>query len=172
MMRLAEEGRSVALEGDVDAALLGMFGQRMGMGVGYVSDWLEHDERAITLWHPGHAPREFCVTESLELGRHFNNGKPLVVNAQLQSDQVLTLARIWRCDNTYHATAFTAITETARQPLLGAVGRAGVHERDVRELFERLCHAGMPHHITVFPGDHVASLRKLAERLQIRWFSS
>lgn len=170
MMRLSEEEKSVSLEGDVDGAILGLLGFWLDIGVGYVSDWLEHDEQTITLWHPGHAPRSFCVAETLQLGRHFNNDKPLVVNAQLLSGQPITLARLWRCDDRYHLTAFAACTEELPGRLLGACGRARVASSlPVPERFDRMCHAGMPHHVTLFQGDHVARLRRLADRLRFSW---
>jgi L-fucose isomerase-like protein len=169
MMRLAEQGGSVALEGDVDAAILGRFGATLGIGTGYVSDWLAHNESSITLWHPGHAPRDYCVPESLRLGRHFNNDKPLVVNAVLRPDQDVTLARLWRCDDGYHMTAFVGRTRPVDRPLLGAHGVVQVRGESVPQRFERLCRAGMPHHVTVFRGDHVSLLQRLAERLQVTW---
>jgi len=169
MMRLTEAGQSVCLEGDVDGAILGFLGARLALGTGYVSDWLAHDDQSMTLWHPGHAPRDFCVPESLRLGRHFNNDKPLVVNAQLLPEQPITLARLWRCDDRYHLVAFTARTGTPQRPLSGAHGLARVDGLPVRELFERLCHAGMPHHVTVFRGNCVTLLRRVARQLRINW---
>jgi L-fucose isomerase-like protein len=169
MMRLTEEGCPVALEGDVDGAILGMLGKLLGICVGYISDWLEHDDRSITLWHPGHAPRDVCVPQTLRLGRHFNNDKPLVVNAQLSTDQPITLARLWRCDGRYQMTAFNARTAAPRRPLLGAHGLAVVDGRSVPERFDQLCHAGMPHHVTVFSGSHVDLLRRLARLMGVEW---
>jgi len=172
MMRLAEAGRPVALEGDVDGAILGLLGKLSGLGVGYISDWLAHDARSITLWHPGHAPRDLCVPETLRLGRHFNDGRPLVLNAELKADQPITLARLWRCDGCYHLTAFDARTAAAGRPLLGAHGRAVVEGASVPDRFERLCHAGAPHHVTVFPGSHADSLRRLARLVGLCWLET
>lgn len=172
MMRLTEEDRSVALEGDVDGAILGLLAKWLGIGVGYVSDWLEHDDRSITLWHPGHAPRNVCEPESIRLGRHFNNDKPLVVNAQLLADQPITLARLWRCDGSYHMTAFNARTAAPRRTLLGAHGLAVVEGPSVPVRFDQLCHAGMPHHVTVFAGSHVELLKRLARLMGANWIDA
>ncbi|MCP4640576.1 MAG: sugar isomerase, partial [bacterium] len=60
MARLAEEGRVVALEGDVDGALTCLLAKHLGLGMGYISDWLGHDAETITLWHPGNALGRFC----------------------------------------------------------------------------------------------------------------
>jgi L-fucose isomerase-like protein len=160
MMRLTEQGRSIALEGDVDGALLGLIGHRLNIGTGYITDWLAHDESTITLWHPGHAPRNLCVPDSLRLGRHFNNEKPLVVDAELAAGRPVTLARMWRCDGRYRFTVFTGRTVAPQQRLAGAHGVVAVDDEPPVALFERLCHAGMPHHLNVFEGDHAALWRR------------
>jgi L-fucose isomerase-like protein len=167
MMRLTEECRVVALEGDVDGALLGWMGKLLGIGVGYISDWLEHDEDAITLWHPGHAPRHLCAPDSVRLGNHFNNDLPLVLNGELAAGRPITLARLWRCDGRYQLAAFAARTAPPRRPLLGAHGTAILHDRSASELFETACYAGMPHHVTLFSGDHVDTLRRFARLIEI-----
>jgi len=168
MARLADEGEVVALEGDVDGAILCLMGRLLGIGVGYVSDWLEHDEHTITLWHPGHAPRAMCTPGTARLGRHFNNDLPLVVNATLAPDQRITLSRLWRCDDTYHMAACNARTEPPRRELLGAHGLAVVDDRNVPDWFDALCHAGMPHHLIVFAGHQSDLLERFARQSQIR----
>lgn len=55
----------------------------LGAGVGYLTDWLEHDARTIHFWHAGIAPLGWC--ERASLGRHFNIDKPLVVDGPIGS---------------------------------------------------------------------------------------
>jgi len=86
MARLAGENRAVALEGDTDGAICSLVGRLLRIGAGYLSDWLAHDEHAITLWHPGHAPLYLCAAGTARLGRHFNSGHPLVINATLAAE--------------------------------------------------------------------------------------
>lgn len=169
MARLAGENRAVALEGDVDGAVSCLIGRLLGMGVGYITDWLEHDEHSITLWHPGHAPLAICEPGSMRLGRHFNNKLPLVVNATLAADRPITLFRLWRCDGAYRMTAFAARTAPPRRELLGANGLAVVADRNVPDCFEALCHEGMPHHMTVLPGNQTDLLKRLARQLRVSW---
>jgi hypothetical protein len=169
MARLASRNEAVALEGDVDGALSCLMGRLLNLGVGYLSDWLEHDESSITLWHPGHAPLEFCEPGTLRLGRHFNTGHPLVVDATLAPDRPITLVRLWRCDDAYRLMACEAHTAPPRRPLTGAHGLAIVEGRDVRQWFDGLCHEGMPHHLTVFQGQHVDLWRRLARLLGVQW---
>ena len=169
MARLTDEGRIVALEGDVDGAVLCLMGKLLGLGAGYISDWLEHDERHITLWHPGHAPLHLCEPGSARLARHFNDDKPLVIDATLAADRPITLSRLWRCDGRYHMTACDARSAAPRRALRGAVGLAVVEDRDVPAWFDHLCHQGMPHHVTLFDGHQAAALKRLARLLRVDW---
>ncbi|MHC4994371.1 MAG: sugar isomerase [Planctomycetota bacterium] len=172
MSRLADRGEVVALEGDADGAVTGLIGQLLGLGVGYISDWLEHDRDSITLWHPGHAPGAMIKPGSARLGRHFNDGRPLVVDAQLITDQPITLCRLWRCDNAYRMTAFEAMAAPPRRPIRGATGLALLEGLDACKLFDHLVHEGMPHHVTVFPGRRVELLRRFARLHGVRWVES
>jgi L-fucose isomerase-like protein len=51
MARLADDGMAIACEGDADGGIGALIGEMLGMGRCYISDWLEHDEETITLWH-------------------------------------------------------------------------------------------------------------------------
>jgi L-arabinose isomerase len=44
-----------------------------------------------------------------------------------------------------------------------------VADRNVREWFDTLCHAGLPHHVIVFAGHSRETFRRLARMLQIDW---
>ena len=56
LARLATEGFPVACEGDVDGAVSCLVGKLLGSGAVYLSDWLEHEDNRLTLWHGGMAP--------------------------------------------------------------------------------------------------------------------
>lgn len=169
MARLANENRAIALEGDVDGAICSLIGRLLGLGVGYLSDWIAHDDAAITLWHPGHACFAMCDPESLRLGRHFNSGHPLVVNARLAADRPLTLMRLWRCDGRYRMTACHARTAAVEDQLMGATGRAVLEDRSPDVWFDNLCHEGMPHHLLLLAGCHRELLRRFARQMGIQW---
>ncbi len=173
MVRLTSEGYPNAMEGDVDGALCCWMGEALGMGRGYLSDWLEHTEDTITLWHAGNAPLQMCEPIGSRYGprlaRHFNVPKPLVVNADLAAGQPVTLFRLWRCDDRYHLTACDAHTIAPRRELMGTNGLAKIEGRDMYEWFDALCHAGMPHHLAVFPGHGARLLRRLARQTGVNW---
>jgi hypothetical protein len=82
----------------------------------------------------------------------------------------VTIARLWRCDNRYHLTAFHGRTIAEGRPLTGNTAWVDVSDGlNVPEKFDALCHAGMPHHVTIFEGHHSASLKRLARSLAIHW---
>jgi L-fucose isomerase-like protein len=167
MVRLADEGQIVALEGDVDGALSCLVAKLAGIAPGYLSDWIEHDEHTITLWHPGQAPLSICDRSTARLGRHFNNNLPMVVDAALPADQALTLFRLWRCDGAMHAAACDVRTVASPRQLEGVSTIVQVDDRNVYQWFDDLCHAGMPHHVAVLPGNQAALLTKVLRQLNV-----
>jgi hypothetical protein len=141
----------------------------MGAGHGFITDWLEHDDRTIHLWHPGTAP--LSMIEDASLGPHFNIEKPMVVDGPLRVDQPVTIARLWRCDDRYAATAFEGCTIPLRRKLTGNQCLVEVDGAGVSAWFDTLCHRGMPHHPIVFVGHHRELLRRMARMLGIDWLA-
>ena len=171
--RLVDEGKAVACEGDADGALSAWIGEKLGMGRAYLTDWLEHDEETITLWHGGAAPMGLCPPPGEpggpQIARHFNIKKPAVVEATLREKMPVTILRFWRCDGSYYLTARDGETIRPKRHLMGTNALARMDKQDPREWFEELCHAGMPHHVVVFEGRHEALLRRLARVQGIRF---
>ncbi|MBI5774538.1 MAG: sugar isomerase [Verrucomicrobia bacterium] len=168
--RLASEHKAIALEGDADGALCSLISELIGAGPSFITDWLAHDENTTTAWHPGMAPFQLCpavgVPGGPRLSRHFNNRKPLCVDAELRAGMDVTLFRLWSCDGRYHLTAVEACTEKLKQPLAG--NSVGLRlERSVPRWFDDLCHAGMPHHLSITEGRHAEKLRRLARLLNV-----
>ena len=173
-VRMLTEGIAVGCEGDIDGAISCLMGNLLGFGTGYLSDWLEHDSQTITLWHTGNSTLGFLEPIGSQYGpkitRHFNNNnKPVVVEGRIKSDVPITAFRLWRCDNSYHLMAFEGETILPKRHFKGTNGLARVHDLDVNELFDRLCHAGMPHHVAVFPGQHRKVLRRFSRLMEIDW---
>jgi L-fucose isomerase-like protein len=121
--RLSTEGRAVAIEGDVDGCIGSLMGKLLGMGPGFLTDWLEHDRNTIFFWHPGMAPMNMCNPVGTQGGpmlrQHFNVVKPLVVDGQVRVHEPVTITRLWRCDNRYHMTAFEGRTIPSRRQVTG-----------------------------------------------------
>lgn len=171
--RLSSAGHAVAIEGDVDGSIASLMSSSLGMGPGFLTDWLEHDVSTIFFWHPGMAPLDMCHAigseEGPTLGAHFNVVKPFVIDGQLQSGQNVTVMRVWRCDNEYHMTAFEGRSIPPRRRITGNSMLVEVADGDVPRRFERLLHAGMPHHVLLHFGNRADSFRRLARLLHVQW---
>jgi L-fucose isomerase-like protein len=171
--RLGTEGRAVSIEGDVDGCIGGLMSASLGLGPGFLTDWLEHDQNTIFFWHPGMAPMNMCnpigTAGGPTLAAHFNIVKPLVVNAEILVDQPVTITRLWRCDDQYHMTAFEGHTVPARRRLTGNSVLVEVAQGDVRERFDTLVHAGLPHHVLLSFGTEAETFRRLARALRLQW---
>lgn len=175
MARLAEEGKAIACEGDADGAISALVGEALGMGRCYLTDWLEHDDETITLWHGGAAPPSLSPPPgepgSPLIAQHFNIRKPAVLEAEIRENLPVTLFRIWRCDGQYRISACEGTTLKPRRRLMGTNGLARLDNRNPKEWFEALCEAGMPHHLTVFQGNHLKALKRLAYQTGMKWIA-
>lgn len=169
--RLAEEGRAIGIEGDADGALGAWIVEHLGLGRCYLSDWLEHDEHTVTLWHGGAAPVSLCDPVGTPGGpritKHFNIKKPACLEATIRTGMPITVYRFWRCDGKYLFTAREGETIKPKRHLMmtNALARMNC---DPREWFEEFCHAGMPHHVAVIQGHHAKFLERLARVLNIQ----
>jgi L-fucose isomerase-like protein len=175
MARLADDGFPIAMEGDADSAILCLLANQLGMGLGFITDWLEHDEKTITMWHAGTAPASMCAPLGFEggptLARHFNVTKPTVLDGSLKVDQPVTMARLWRCDGRYHMTAFEGRTIPPKRKVTGNSAAIEVDGGGVPLWFDTLCHAGFPHHPVVFFGRHRELLRRMARMMDVNWLA-
>jgi len=171
--RLTAEGQAISIEGDADGAIGGLLGRLAGIGPGFLSDWLEHDADSIFFWHPGMAPLDMCAAIGGEggptLGSHFNGARPLVVDGGLKIGSPVTVSRIWACDGRYHVTAFEGEGVAARRRVTGNSLLVEVVGGGVRERFDRLIHAGMPHHVTLHFGRHREMFRRFGRLVGVEW---
>jgi L-fucose isomerase-like protein len=167
--RLVDEGRAVACEGDAEGALSAWIGESLGLGRCYLTDWLEHDSKTITVWHGGAAPMSLCAPAGKpggsKIARHFNIKKPAVVEATLRENMPVTLCRFWRCDGQYYLTAREGQTIKPKRHLMGTNGLARLDNQDPHAWFDELCHNGMPHHLCIFEGHSADLLKRLARAL-------
>lgn len=171
--RLSAEGQAVSIEGDVDGAISSYMGALLGIGPGFLTDWLEHDDESIFFWHPGMAPLDMCNDIGSEcgptLGEHFNGKRPSVVDGPIKTEGPVTITRLWRCDNNYHLTAFEGMAVPPRRQVSGNSLLVEVDGKSVHSRFDHLIHAGMPHHVIVHFGRHSDTLRRMARLLSLEW---
>jgi L-fucose isomerase-like protein len=171
LTRLLNEGVINSMEGDVDGAITCLLGKLLNAGVGFITDWLEHDKSTIHFWHPGVAPLPMMVGPSMS--KHFNIAKPMVVDGPLKVDMPVTIARLWRTDGKYYLTAFEGKTIQPRRNLTGNTALVQpANNMDVPKWFDEALHAGLPHHVVMFAGNHGEAFRRLARVLRINWFTS
>ena len=173
LVRLVSEGFPIAMEGDVDGAICSLLAEQAGIGPVYLSDWLEHDEHTITIWHVGAAPIQLAKPvgdpAGPRLGLQFNTKQPTVVESTIRPDMEATLFRLWRYDDAYHMTALEGRTAEPRRHLKATNGLFTTDEVDVREWFEDQVQIGMPHHVCVIQGHHGETLRRIARLLGVNW---
>jgi len=157
----------------VDGAISSLIGSLLGVGPGFLTDWLEHDESTIFFWHPGMAPLDMCNAVGSDdgpaLGEHFNGARPFVVDGRLQEDRTVTVSRLWRCDDRYHMTAFEGRAIAPKRKVSGNSLLVEVEGGKVPERFDRLIHAGLPHHVLLHYGSHAKSFRRFARLLNLDW---
>ncbi len=175
MSRLADEGFPISMEGDADGAILCLMGKHLGMGLAFITDWLEHDDDSIMCWHAGSIPPSMCPPIGKPggptLAKHFNIERPMVMDGSLRTGEPVTIGRLWRCDDRYHMTAFEGKTIPMPRSITGNSAMIEVDGGDVRNWFDTLCHAGFPHHPVVFYGRHLETLRRMARMLNVNWLA-
>jgi L-fucose isomerase-like protein len=171
MARLSDEGLAIAPEGDVDGALSGWIGERLGMGHYYLTDWLEHDRSTITFWHGGMSPMSLSPPQgepgSPRIARHFNSEKPAVLDAELKADMPVTIWRLWRYEGKYRLAVREGRTLRPRRPLMGTNALVLLDQCDPNAWFKDLCHHAMPHHVSIHEGHHADNLQQFARLLEV-----
>lgn len=164
---LVDEGFPIAMEGDVDGAICSRIAESAGVGPVYLSDWLEHDESTIAIWHTGASP--LSLTDHGRLGVQFNNRLPTVVDGTIRPGLEATVFRIWRMEGRYHMTALEGRTEEPRRDLFATNGLFSTQMVDVRTWFDRMVQRGMPHHLAMVEGRHRELLRRVARMSGMEW---
>jgi len=158
LARLATEGFPVACEGDVDGALSCLLGKLLGAGVVYLSDWLEHQDNLLTLWHGGMAPLQLSESVGSVLGpcisRHFNNRQLGCLDATIKIGIPLTIYRLWVFENRYHLLVLEGKSLPPQRHLLGNNGLVAVDGVDLEAGFPAWVRLGFPHHVCVVRGHH------------------
>jgi len=167
LVRLVSESFPAAMEGDANGALSCLIGERLGMGRGFLGDWLEHTDDEVTLWHPGNAPLDMCPSVDSpggpRLANHFNIDKPTVVEATIEADKALTLFSFWRVGEEYRAMWIEGQTLPVEHPLAGNHARFRADEGDLFDRFDDWMQAGLPHHVAVFQGRQGRRLRRFLQ---------
>jgi len=169
--RLASDGINICEEGDVDGALGCLLAKALGCETAaFNSDWIEHDDDSILLWHGGATPWGMCqpigTPEGPTLNVHFNTDKPLTVDAELLHGMDVTFFRFWRMVDYYFLAIGEGKVEKPPRTIVGCAGNIRVPGGGVNKFFLDVCNLGMPHHVVVMKGLYGAQLRQFAERFR------
>jgi len=169
--RLASDGINICEEGDVDGALGCLLAKAFGCETAaFNSDWLEHDDDSIVLWHGGATPWGMCQPIGSPggptLNVHYNSGKPLVVDAELLYNMDVTLFRFWRMGDRYSLAIVEGRVEKPPRTITGCASTVRVSGGGVKRFFLDVCNLGMPHHVVVMKGHYGMQLRQFAERFR------
>jgi L-fucose isomerase-like protein len=169
--RLASDGINICEEGDVDGALGCLLAKALGCETAaFNSDWIEHDDDSILLWHGGATPFGMCQPIGKPggptLNVHFNSGKPLTVDSELLHNMDVTLFRFWRMGDRYSLAIAEGKVEKPPRAIEGSAGTVRIPGGGVNKFFLDTCNLGMPHHVVVMKGHYGAQLRMFAERFR------
>ena len=93
----------------------------------------------------------------------------MVVDGPIKTGGPVTIVRLWRCDGRYQMTAFEGQAIAPRRQTTGNTLLVETLGESVPSRFDRLVHAGMPHHVTIHFGAHAETFRRLARVLGIEW---
>jgi L-fucose isomerase-like protein len=169
--RLASDGINICEEGDVDGALGCLLAKALGCETAaFNSDWLEHDDGSIVLWHGGATPFGMCQPIGGQSGPtlnvHYNSGKPLTIDSELLYNMDVTLFRFWRMGNRYSLAIAEGKVEKPPRYIEGCAGTVRISDGGVNKFFLDVCNLGMPHHVVVMKGHYGTQLRAFAERFR------
>ena len=174
--RMVTDEIPIVMEGDVDGALCAVVASGLQLGPVYITDMMEFDERTITIWHIGAPPFQLCEPIGDEHGPtisvHFNDKRPALVESTIRDGLEVTLFRIWRCDNSYKMMALEGQTKKPSRHYLATNGVMEVQGVNVREWFDDMIHAGIPHHASMVQGHHARLLKRFGRQLGIEFIST
>eukprot|EP00298_Acanthocystis_sp_HF-20_P000051 c10055_g1_i1.p1 GENE.c10055_g1_i1~~c10055_g1_i1.p1 ORF type:complete len:483 (+),score=196.43 c10055_g1_i1:33-1451(+) len=171
LARLSSEGFPSACEGDVDGALGCLIAKFLGCGVCYLSDWLEHDDSTLTLWHGGMAPFQLSEAIGSAIGpcfsRHFNTKHSGVIDATIKIGMEITIFRFWVFNSKYHLVIFQGKTISPKRHLMGNNGLVELEDKNMIKSFEKWVQNGFPHHVCVVQGYHKQTFIAFARHFDI-----
>ncbi len=174
LSRLGNENIPISCEGDVDGALVHLIAKYLDLGSVFLSDWLEHTQNTITLWHGGFIPFDLCKPLHSKGGptltKHFNGKNPTVIDSELEEDMDVTLFRIWCHNGRYKITALEGKTIPLTREFYGNHGLVHVEEQaNLTHWLEDKIYSGMPHHVSVVRGHRRRLLQRFAQIFQLEW---
>ncbi|MDJ0751509.1 MAG: hypothetical protein QNJ11_18635 [Woeseiaceae bacterium] len=168
MAMMNQAGVPSACEADVYGSVTTLMLQEVAGEPVWMADLVDIDEGDDTavLWHCGLAPLSMCDPEAqAEATIHTNRKMPLLHQFPLKPGRV-TLARLSQAKN--EKKLMIAGAEVLRAPM-AFTGTSGVirFDKNVAEVCATIMDKGLEHHFALAYGDHLDSLKQIANRLDL-----
>ncbi len=168
MAMMNQAGVPSACEADVYGSVTTLMLQELAEEPVWMADLVDVDESDDTavLWHCGLAPLSMCDPEAqAEATIHTNRKMPLLHQFPLKPGRV-TLARLSQARN--EKKLMIAGAEVLRAPM-AFTGTSGVirFDKAVTDVCATIMEEGLEHHFSLAYGDHLESLRQVANRLNL-----
>ncbi|MDJ0749317.1 MAG: hypothetical protein QNJ11_07520 [Woeseiaceae bacterium] len=168
MAMMNQAGVPSACEADVYGSVTTLMLQELAGEPVWMADLVDVDETDDTavLWHCGLAPLSMCDSEAqAEATIHTNRKMPLLHQFPLKPGRV-TLARLSQAKN--ENKLMIAGAEVLRAPM-AFTGTSGVirFDKAVAEVCTTIMDESLEHHFALAYGDHLDSLRQIANRLDL-----
>jgi L-fucose isomerase-like protein len=168
MAMMNQAGVPSACEADVYGSVTTLMLQELAGEPVWMADLVDVDksDNTAVLWHCGLAPLSMCDPEAqAEATIHTNRKMPLLHQFPLKPGRV-TLARLSQAKNS--KKLMIAGAEVLRAPM-AFTGTSGVirFDKGVAEVCATIMDEGLEHHFSLAYGDHLDSLRQIANRLHL-----
>ncbi len=168
MAMMNQAGVPSACEADVYGSVTTLMLQELADEPVWMADLVDVDESDDTavLWHCGLAPLSMCDPEAqAEATIHTNRKMPLLHQFPLKPGRI-TLARLSQAKN--EKKLMIAGAEVLRAPM-AFTGTSGVirFDKGAAEVCATIMDEGLEHHFSLAYGDHLDSLRQVANRLNL-----
>ena len=168
MSMLNNENIPCGCEADVNGTITQLIMQWIGCEPAFGSDIVDIDAASNTgvLWHCGQAPFSMAEPSAQKHGGiHSNRRVPLVMEFPLKAG-VVTLARLSRASGELRLVIGRGEVISAPPSFSGTSGVVRF-ENPAKQVLDTIMREGLEHHVALAYGDHRATLRALADMLNL-----
>ncbi len=166
--RLADEGRNIGCEGDIDAELAQIVQNYLTGLPTFITDMINIDERqnVMTFWHCGNAAPSLKNTKhEYTMNNHPLAGQGTAFYGALKEGKV-TIARFCNINDSYKLFLLRGTAIDMDRYTKGVMANIKV-DAPVRKIVERIMEEGIPHHYSIVWDDVADSMIEVCKLLNI-----
>ncbi len=166
--RLADAGKCIACEGDIDALLALMVENKLTGKPGFITDMIDlnEEENYFTFWHCGNAaPSVHNPNYDRVMGDHPLAGQGTAFYTTLKEGPV-TIARLCNIDGAYKLFIMQGEARSTDLYTPGCMINVTM-PKPVKETLYKMLEAGVPHHYSIVWENVEAEMRAVAKLLNI-----